>query len=106
MGATGADPEQVNERIGDGLGRVLDSIFKKTGMRRGVIAGGDTSGHGARALGIHALTALTPVAPGSPICKAHCDDPTYDGLEIALKGGQVGQQDFFGVVREGGSALQ
>ena len=54
-------------------------------------------------LGIDALTAIAPVAPGSPLCRAHSTDPARDGLQIALKGGQVGGDDFFCAVRDGAS---
>ena len=57
-----------------------------------MISGGDTSGRAASALGIDALTAIAPIAPGSPLCRAHAPGG-FDGLEIALKGGQVGGPD-------------
>ena len=43
-------------------------------------------------LGVYALTTRLPLptTPGSPLCLAHSDERTFDGLEIALKGGQVG----------------
>ena len=62
----------------------------------------DTSGHAASTLGVYALTAVAPVAPGSPLCRAHTDDTALAGLEIALKGGQVGRPDFFCAVKRGG----
>ena len=46
-------------------------------------------------------TAIAPLAPGSPLCRAHAVDPARDGLQIALKGGQVGGEDFFRTVRDG-----
>jgi 3-oxoisoapionate kinase len=52
-------------------------------------------------LGIDALTAIAPIAPGSPLCRAHSVDPARDGLQVALKGGQVGRDDFFCAVRDG-----
>jgi uncharacterized protein YgbK (DUF1537 family) len=55
-------------------------------------------------LGVYALTAVAPIAPGSPLCRAHASDPVLAGLEIALKGGQVGQPDFFCAVKAGGTA--
>jgi uncharacterized protein YgbK (DUF1537 family) len=100
---SGASVGVVNDRIGDGLGRLLDRVLRASGLRRAVIAGGDTSGHASLALGIYALTALAAVAPGSPLCRAHSDDPVHDGLEIALKGGQVGRPDFFCAVKSGGA---
>jgi len=66
-----------------------------------VIAGGDTSSHAARQLGIYALELLTPIAPGSPLCRASSSDQRFDGLEIALKGGQGGKADYFGRVLAG-----
>jgi uncharacterized protein YgbK (DUF1537 family) len=66
-----------------------------------VVAGGDSSGAAAARLGIVALTAVAPLAPGSPLCRAWSDDPARDGLEITLKGGQVGRPDFFAAAKAG-----
>ena len=104
VAASGASSEVINDRIGSGLGRVLDTLVRKARLPRVVISGGDTSGHAAAMLGIDALTAIAPVAPGSPLCRAHALDPARDGLQMALKGGQVGGDDFFCAVREGRAA--
>jgi uncharacterized protein YgbK (DUF1537 family) len=104
VAASGASSEVINDRIGSGLGRVLDALVREARLGRVVISGGDTSGHAAAMLGIDALTAIAPVAPGSPLCRAHAVDPARDGLQIALKGGQVGGDDFFCAVREGRAA--
>jgi uncharacterized protein YgbK (DUF1537 family) len=98
--AAGAATEEVNARIGDGLGRVLDTVVREGGLKRAVISGGDTSGHAGMALGIYAVTALAPLAPGSPLCRAYADD-AHDGLEIAFKGGQMGRPDFFRAAKTG-----
>ena len=98
----GASPEAVNERIGTSLGSILDQIIMKSGLTRAVISGGDTSGRAASMLGIDALTAIAPLAPGAPLCRAHAARPDRDGLEIALKGGQVGAPNFFVAAKEGG----
>ena len=92
---SGVSQEVVDERVGTGLGRILDAILTESGLKRAVISGGDTSGRAASTLGIDALTAVAPLAPGSPLCRAHAARPDRDGLEIALKGGQVGARDFF-----------
>lgn len=99
--SNGLSADDVNDRIGAGLGRLLDRVLRTAGLRRGVIAGGDTSGHAAMQLGIHALTVLAPIAPGAPLCRAHSDEPAHDGLEIALKGGQMGAPDYFAAVKRG-----
>lgn len=99
--AGGMTGTQANEMIGTALGRILDGILRETGLRRAVISGGDTSGHGMRALGIEALQALAPTIPAAPLCVGH-GGGRHDGLQIALKGGQMGSEDFFGWIREGG----
>ena len=100
LATSGLNPREANARIGNALGRILDGILLKTGIRRAVISGGDTSGYGMQQLNLQALIARAPTIPGAPICKAHGDSP-HDGLEIALKGGQMGSKDFFSWVRDG-----
>lgn len=97
----GIPMEEANKAIGMGLGRVLDGILQGCDIRRAVISGGDTSGHGMRALGLEALQALAPTIPGASLCVGYGGD-RHDGLQIALKGGQMGSMDFFGWIREGG----
>jgi uncharacterized protein YgbK (DUF1537 family) len=96
--------EEFNARIGTGLGRVLDWTLRETGVRRAVIAGGDTSSHGARELGLFALTAEAAAAPGAALLRGWSEDAGRDGIEIALKGGQMGPPDFFVRIRDGGAA--
>ena len=101
IATAGASAITVNDRIGAGLGSILNSVLRQGRLDRAVIAGGDTSGHAASVLGIYALTAIAPIAAGSPLCRAHTSDPAFGALEIALKGGQVGAPDFFCAVRRG-----
>ncbi|MBB3936625.1 four-carbon acid sugar kinase family protein [Aureimonas phyllosphaerae] len=95
--------EGARHAIGRGLGRLQAGLVRRLGLRRAVIAGGDTSSHALRQLGVHALTTRLPLpdTPGSPVALAHSDDPAFDGLEIALKGGQVGGDDYFSRIRDG-----
>ncbi|TIU45687.1 MAG: four-carbon acid sugar kinase family protein, partial [Mesorhizobium sp.] len=71
-------------------------------LKRAVIAGGDTSSHALGQLAIDALTVRMPLpqSPGSPLCVAH-GGGAIDGLEIALKGGQVGTDAYFETIRLG-----
>ncbi|MGP9804858.1 four-carbon acid sugar kinase family protein [Paracoccus sp. NSM] len=101
LAASGMEPEVANRRIGQGLGRVLDRVLRHSGIRRAVISGGDSSGHAMRQLGLTALVAVAPTIPGAALCRAYGDGP-HDGLEIALKGGQMGSEDYFGWIRAGG----
>ena len=65
------------------------------------MAGGDSSGEVAGALGVQALTVVAGLAPGDPLCRCWSADPQRDGLQIVLKGGQMGEPAFFGMVRDG-----
>ncbi|AHM61159.1 Hrp-dependent type III effector protein [Flammeovirgaceae bacterium 311] len=76
-------------------GQILYRILEEHSDARVTVAGGDTSGHVAKALGIYALEVLTPIAPGAPLCIAHSKNKKFDGLEIALKGGQCGDENYF-----------
>ena len=57
--------------------------------------------HAVSQLGLYALTWVAATQPGAPLCRAHSDTPELDGLELVLKGGQVGSEDFFERVRTG-----
>lgn len=95
--------EKARHLIGRSLGQLLRQMVAAHSLKRVVIAGGDTSSHALNQLGVHALTTLLPLpeTPGSPLCTAHSDLPDFDGLEIALKGGQIGTDDYFMSIREG-----
>jgi len=54
-------------------------------------------------LHVDALTTLLPLpqTPGSPLCTAHSTHAATNGLQIALKGGQVGSDNYFSQIRDG-----
>ena len=102
QGKTQHKAHELQERIGLFLGQLLREALLRSTVRRAVICGGDTSARAGSQLGIFAVTTLKPLAPGSPLCLAWSDNPRFDGLEIVFKGGQVGGEDFFGLVLQGG----
>ena len=99
--AAGGEKTQATERIGMALAEVMRRLLDRTNLRRIVVAGGDSSGAVASHLGIQAFTVAAGMAPGVPLCRAWSDNPRRDGLEIALKGGQLGAVSFYGDVRAG-----
>jgi uncharacterized protein YgbK (DUF1537 family) len=97
----GQAPQATRQRLGEGLGTILRELLDASGVRRVVVAGGDTSGQVVRQLGLEALEIVVPMAPGSPLCRASARGPALDGLEVVLKGGQVGRVDLFESVLKG-----
>jgi uncharacterized protein YgbK (DUF1537 family) len=83
------------ENVALATGRLLSGIMGKATIRRLVVAGGDTSSLAVRSLDIWGLSYRAALVPGAPLCRTHSDDPQLDGLDIILKGGQMGPVDFF-----------
>lgn len=105
----GVDIDQLpgaRHRLGRALGTILRRLVETEGLERAVIAGGDTSSHALQELRVDALTTLLPLpqTPGSPLCTAHGNYAPTDGLQIALKGGQVGSDGYFAQIRDGRKA--
>ena len=103
LGPLPAGTEARGNALGQTIGSMLREIIQTSGVGRVVLAGGDTSSHAVTQLGLHALTWSGAVEPGAPLCRAHSDTRALDGLELVLKGGQVGSEDFFERVRVGSS---
>jgi uncharacterized protein YgbK (DUF1537 family) len=95
------DKPGLQQELGLSLGRLTADLVRSSGVRRVVVAGGDTSGRVGQALGITALTMVRPFAPGSPLCRIWAEESWIDGAEILFKGGQVGGVSLFGEVRAG-----
>ncbi|RWO80659.1 MAG: four-carbon acid sugar kinase family protein [Mesorhizobium sp.] len=95
--------EGARHKLGRGLGELLRELTIEQKLQRVVIAGGDTSSHALGQMGVDALTVRMPLpaSPGSPLCVAHSRVKAIHGLEIALKGGQVGSDDYFCAIRDG-----
>ena len=92
--AAQAPPAQM-ERVAAATGMLLSAVLSETQVSRVVVAGGDTSSHAVAALDIWGLSYRAAMVPGAPLCRVHSDDPRLDGLDIILKGGQMGPPSFF-----------
>ena len=97
----GWDSAETGKIIASHLGRVVRRLLERTDVRRLLIAGGDTSGYAAQELGLYGMEMIAPISPGGPLCRAFSDQAKFHGLEVALKGGQVGEPDYFVSVRDG-----
>jgi 3-oxoisoapionate kinase len=89
--------------ISQALGQIAKSCIERRGLKRVIIAGGDTSSHALGELDIYALTTRKPLAqsPGSPMCRSHSANLAFSDLEIAMKGGQLGTDDYFTALKDG-----
>jgi len=104
LAALGLRAEDSSRVLGAALGALAKELIAAAELTRLLIAGGDTSGYVARELGVYALECKAALAPGAPLCTAYSADPAFDGLELVLKGGQIGGPDFFEEVRLGKAA--
>ncbi|KIQ25206.1 lipoprotein [Variovorax paradoxus] len=76
-------------------GELLVRVLARTPLRRVGVAGGDTSSHGVQALDAWGLSYVADMGAGASLCRVHSDDARLDGMEIMLKGGQMGTEDVF-----------
>jgi uncharacterized protein YgbK (DUF1537 family) len=95
--------EGSRHKLGRSLGTLLRQLTEEQELRRVIIAGGDTSSHALGQMRVDALAVRMPLpaSPGSPLCVAHSRVKAIDGLEVALKGGQVGTDRYFSAIRDG-----
>ncbi|HEX7951723.1 MAG TPA: four-carbon acid sugar kinase family protein [Burkholderiales bacterium] len=85
--------------LGKAMGLLTRDLLERTSVRRLVIAGGDTSSYAMQEIGLDALEMKAEIVPGAPLCRGYSRDARIDGLEVALKGGQMGKADYFGQAR-------
>jgi uncharacterized protein YgbK (DUF1537 family) len=98
-----AEPAEVSaaqEKLGrEHAGAVVEQALARLaqdgfalGVRRFVVAGGETSGAVTQALGVDRLSVGREIAPGVPWCFATREGETF---AITLKSGNFGAEDFF-----------
>lgn len=90
--------QQVSEVLGAAMGRIARRVLAMSQITRVCFAGGDTSGMAARQLSIESISMCSPLSPGAPLCRASAPSSPADGREFVFKGGQVGREDFFGLL--------
>jgi uncharacterized protein YgbK (DUF1537 family) len=87
--------------LGSFFGRLLTAAVSEAGLTRTVVAGGDTAGFTMQETGAFGARARTLLAPAVTMLSLIADGGPFDGLEVVLKGGQVGSRTFFDDVRRG-----
>ena len=99
-------PDKAGALLEDAMARIATGLVAR-GVRRLVVAGGETAGAAVTALGVKQLRIGGEIDPGVPWTYATGEGPD---LLLALKSGNFGAQDFFlkafrtrdGQTREGG----
>jgi uncharacterized protein YgbK (DUF1537 family) len=99
LGTRGYSPEQARHQSGrmvsEQLAAVVNDIVRAHPLRRLVLSGGDTSSRITQVLAPDALEIRARLAPGAPLCTVLSSASHLRGLQLALKGGQMGSADYF-----------
>lgn len=92
----GVESRRLSEALGHLFAQLTHAAVTRLSLRRVVFAGGDTSSHTMRQVGAKALElAAFDATQGGHLCRLIANEPNVSGLEVFLKGGQIGDDDFF-----------
>jgi 3-oxoisoapionate kinase len=89
----------VLEVVAEAAAAIAGGAARAGATRRAIVCGGDTSSRVTRLLGVESLSIAANPWGNIVLLTARADDPAIDGLELLLKGGQVGGADLFDVIR-------
>ncbi len=81
--------------IAEAAASLVSAAAREGASRRIIVCGGDTSSRVTRLLGVDALSIAANPWGNVVLLRAHSDDAAIDGLELLLKGGQVGADALF-----------
>jgi uncharacterized protein YgbK (DUF1537 family) len=101
---TGAvqDGGPAGNDVARACGRLLARVLELApDVRRVGVAGGDTSSLSVGALDVWGLSFVGALGPGVGLVRAHADERRFDGLELLLKGGQMGPPEIFELLLAG-----
>ncbi|QOR39040.1 four-carbon acid sugar kinase family protein [Billgrantia diversa] len=94
--------EHLSRSVGGIYARLTCALRERGLLPRVVFAGGDTSSHAMRQMGADSLELIAFDGEQSGhLCRLSASGAAIDGLEVVLKGGQIGGKDFFARVRQG-----
>lgn len=87
------EPDEIDS-IGHRLAELVLLAVEKHGTARVIVAGGDTSGRILTELDVRAIELVSCFGGGAFVCRVRSGLRVADGLEVALKGGQMGAEDY------------
>lgn len=82
-------------RVAQACAGLLAQVLAEQPVRRVCVGGGDTSSFAMQALPAWGLTYAGSLPAGVTVCRLRADDVRLDGVEIILKGGQMGEATLF-----------
>jgi uncharacterized protein YgbK (DUF1537 family) len=88
-------PLAADAALAPACGALLREVLARAPVRRVGVAGGDTSSHALRALEPWGLGWLGDLGAGAMVGRLRADASGADGIELMLKGGQMGTDDVF-----------
>ena len=95
-------PAFLAEKIGSLFGQIAQSAIKQANLKRLVVSGGDSSSFTMRALQATALEIKASLfVQNAHVCSLQSTDAIINGTEVLLKGGQVGAENLYEVMRAG-----
>lgn len=83
--------ELLADAIENAMGTIAHRLVDKDGVRRLILAGGETSGAVTKRLGIQTIRVGPEICPGVPWTETVSADP----MTLVLKSGNFGDDDFF-----------
>lgn len=93
-----ADAGTAPGEVAAATAALVAAVLRAVPVRRVGIAGGDTSSRAVKTLGaelgVWGLSYRSVLAPGVAVCHVHAEG-SLDGMELMLKGGQMGPEDLF-----------
>src|SRR5690606_29215452 len=81
--------------LAQACGGFLVQVLAQGRPARVGVAGGDTSSLALKALDVWGLSYMGQLDPGAALCRMHSDLDYLSGVEVMLKGGQMGSEQVF-----------
>jgi 3-oxoisoapionate kinase len=91
----GIPPGDVLPAIASAAAGVVSAAVAHGATERVIVCGGDTSSRVTRLLGVRSLSIAANPWSNVVLLTAHASGSPIDGVELLLKGGQVGDDDLF-----------
>ncbi|KAA0892872.1 four-carbon acid sugar kinase family protein [Pusillimonas sp. ANT_WB101] len=93
--ASSADQAVDPATLARASGSLLAEVLQTQRPARLGLAGGDTSSLAILSLDVWGLTYIGQIDPGVALCRLHSNQASLDGLDVMLKGGQMGSLGVF-----------